>query len=79
MFLSSRAGIERAEISTLAGLRIFLSRIEAILASLQLSNHNDKLLHCHRLCQISRLIYIATTANGDVVSKKLQRNDREDG
>ncbi len=50
MFLSGGAGVERAEISALAGLRIFLSGIKAILAGLQLSNHNDNLLHCHRLC-----------------------------
>ena len=76
MFLSCGAGVERAEISALAGLRIFLSGIKAILAGLQLSNHNDNLLHCHRLCQIPWLIDVAAAADGNMVSKKLQWDDR---
>ena len=77
MFLSCGAGVERAEISALAGLRIFLSGIKAILAGLQLSDHEKRLLHRHGLCQIPWLIDVAATTNGDMVSKKLQWNDRK--
>ena len=77
MLLSRGAGVKGTKISALAGLRIFLPGIEAILAGLQLSNHNDNLLHCHRLCQIPWLIDVAAASDGNVVSQELEWNDRE--
>jgi len=40
MFFSSRAGFERAEISSLASLGIFLLRVKSVFARLKFANHN---------------------------------------
>jgi hypothetical protein len=42
-------------------------------------SRSQYLLHCYALGQIARLVDIATAANGDVIGKKLQRNNFKDG
>lgn len=43
VFLGRRLRVERAEVATLASLRIFLVRVQTILSRLQFSNHYELL------------------------------------
>ena len=43
VFLSRSLAVERAKIFSFARSRIFLARIQAILAGFQFPNHNDSL------------------------------------
>ena len=47
VFLRCRLAVERAEISSFADSRIFLARVEPILAGLQFPNHAKSLAIIH--------------------------------
>src|SRR5580704_9452970 len=45
-------------------------------------NHNivfSQLFHGYALCQVARFVDIATASGGNVISQKLQRNNRKQG
>jgi hypothetical protein len=41
VLLGFRAGPERTQIATLSGLRVLLARVQAVLARLELADHDD--------------------------------------
>ena len=40
--------------------------------------NSNVLLHRHRLREVPRLVYVATSSHGDVIGQELQRNDGQD-